>query len=183
MIKFISIDTSLRNTGVAIGRTNGTDVSIDKIYLHETQKSTNKQVRASSDTIDRCRSTYNFVDSVIKEEDPAVIFVETPSGSQSASGMKSYGVTCQLIGSINPPPIEVTPDEVKKASIGRKNASKRQIIEWAYNKYSKLSWLTKKQKGVVSLIDKNEHMADAIAIVYAGIKTNQFQQLLTLLMR
>ncbi len=177
-MKFISIDSSLANTGVAIGEINPKGLVImDKILLHETKKSNIKQVRASSDTIERTRSTHNFLHSLITSVKPDFIFAETPSGSQSAAGMKSYGATCQLIGSFNPPAIEVTPQEVKMASVGHKKASKDEMIKWAYGKYPNLEWFFHAGK----LQNKNEHMADGIAIVYAGIETMEFKRVFSVM--
>lgn len=174
-MKFLSIDSSLSNTGIAAGEIYD-KIIVQHIYLIQTEKTKNKKVRASSDTIARCRTTYDGVHNIIQKFKPDVIFAETPSGSQSASGMKSYGSTCQLIASISPPPIEVTPDEVKKASVGRKDASKKEIIDWAYNLYPALKW--RFYKG--NLQAKNEHMADAIAAIFAGIKTDEFKRLMSI---
>lgn len=184
-ISFVSIDSSLSNTGIAIGQIainhNDVKILVDAIFLHETVKTTNKQIRASSDSIQRCRSTHEFVHGVLNKLKPNIVFAETPSGSQSANGMKSYGVTCQLLGSITPPPIEVTPIELKKATVGRKSASKTDIINWAYNKYPMLKWQIN-QTGINKgkLKNKNEHMADAIGVVYAGILTNEFKRMIKL---
>ena len=174
-MKFISIDSSLANTGIAVGSIKSDGLIVmSKIMLLETEKTKNKQVRASSDTIARCKQTYLFIQKAIKDHYPTVIFVETPSGSQSASGMKSYGATCQLIASCDPSPIEVTPNEVKMASVGSKTASKKDMINWAHSKYPNLQW-DKNKDG--TLKNKNEHMADAIAIVYAGMKTADFNRM------
>jgi Holliday junction resolvasome RuvABC endonuclease subunit len=171
-MKFISIDSSLANTGLAIGNIGPTGViTVSRIWLTETKKSQNKQVRASSDTIARCRQTYRFVKAIIDQTKPGVIFMETPSGSQSSAGMKSYGSTCMLIGALDPPPIEVTPNEVKMASVGKSTASKADMIDWAHNLYPNVQW-DKNKDG--SLKNKNEHMADAIAIAYAAAKTDTF---------
>jgi Holliday junction resolvasome RuvABC endonuclease subunit len=172
-MKFLSIDSSLANTGAAIGIIEkDKSVTVKGISLHETKKTSNKQIRASSDTIQRGRSTFKFILAAIQYWQPDFIFVETPSGSQSSAGMKSYGMTCQLIAGLDPKPIEVTPDEVKKASVGNKTASKKEMMEWAYNLFPDLEWDMNKSTG--QLKNKNEHMADAIAIVYAGIKTDDF---------
>lgn len=174
-MKFISIDSSLANTGIAIGTINSKgEPEVGQIKLHTTEKSKNKQIRASSDTINRCRSTHKFIQSIIDIIQPDFIFMETPSGSQSAAGMKSYGATCQLIASLNPRPIEVTPNEVKMASVGKKTASKRDMIDWAHDKFPDLSWFI--NKSTKELQNKNEHMADAIAIIYAGIETDDFDR-------
>lgn len=172
-MRFISIDSSLRNTGIALGSINKEgNVHIHDIHLHSTEKTKNKQVRASSDLIESCRSTHRFIEMFVFKYNPDFIFIETPSGSQSASGMKSYGATCQLIGALDPIPIEVTPNEVKMASVNKKTASKAEMIDWAYNKFSGLQWL----KSGDRLLKKNEHLADAIAVAFAGIKTNEFQR-------
>ena len=178
-MKYLAIDSSLAHTGIAIGEINldGT-FTVEVIDLQETEKTKQKkQVRASSDTIRRCRETFEFVQGYIRNIKPAIIFVETPSGSQSASGMKSYGVTCQLIASLYPEPIQVTPDEVKMASVGSKTASKRAMINWAHDKYPTLTWIWRTIKGQRNLQDNNEHMADAIGIVHAGVQTEEFKKL------
>lgn len=175
MIKFIAIDSSLANTGVAVGNiTNGKTITVKNISLVETKKSKHKQVRASSDTIARGKLTYEFVKEIIDREKPMIIFVETPSGSQTSSAMKSYGMTCQLIACLSPAPLEVTPHEVKMASVGKKTASKDEMMQWAHDLYPELQWDTNKDG---TLKNKNEHMADAIAIAYAGIKTPDFSRI------
>jgi Holliday junction resolvasome RuvABC endonuclease subunit len=171
--KFIAIDSSLANTGIAIGEIDqNRNVKVHAIGLNETIKSKNKQIRASSDTISRGRQTHTFIHSLLESVQPDFVFVETPSGSQSSAGMKSYGMTCQLIAGLDPKPIEVTPDEVKKASVGKKTASKKEMMDWAYGLFPDLEWFVNKSTG--KLQNKNEHMADGIAIVYAGIKTDDF---------
>jgi Holliday junction resolvasome RuvABC endonuclease subunit len=178
MIKFISIDSSLANTGIAVGKIDPVmRISIDSVHLQATEKTKNKQVRASSDTIARCRITHKFISDLIHAEKPKLIFVETPSGSQSSAGMKSYGATCMLIATLNPAPIEVNPIEVKLASVGSKTASKEAMIAWALGLYPHLNWYWHAGKPQA----KNEHLADAIAIVHAGIKTQEFNRIFTLL--
>lgn len=170
-MRFISIDSSLSNTGVAVGQIKNLDhIDIEYIKLHKTKKSKSKQIRASSDVISRCRSTWEFLSDIIKEHDPHFIFIETPSGSQNASGMKSYGVTCQLIACLEPRAMEVTPMEVKVATVGHQKASKEEMIEWAYKRYSDLQWTFHNGK----LKNDNEHMADAICVAYAAIATTDF---------
>lgn len=179
-IRFVSIDPALTHTGIVWGEiVNGT-ITMKNMLLIETEKTKNKQVRASSDTIDRCRQTYNLLIDVIDNVKPQVIFVETPSGSQSSDGMKSYGAVCQLIATLKPIPIEVTPTEVKIATVGNKTATKLEMIKWAYNNFQ-LNWF-KSSKGYEmpdgkTLAHKNEHIADACAIAVAGMKTRQYNQL------
>lgn len=177
-MRFLAIDSSLRHTGIAVGTIDKDDnITVDFIRLNTTEKTTSKQVRASSDAIDACRSNFKFLQGIIKEYKPQIIFAETPSGSQSSSGMKSYGATCQLIASLEPDAIEVTPHEVKMSTVGSKTASKRAMIDWAYERYPDLEWTWHEGR----IKNDNEHMADAICIVYAGIKTRMYNQLKALI--
>lgn len=177
-MKFIAIDSSLAHTGIAYGSITLEDtVVVVGTKLIETKKTKNKQVRASSDTIERCRATIDAIHKGISEWQPKVIFVETPSGSQNASGMKSYGTTCAIIACIKPPAIEVTPHEVKMCSVGNKKASKKDMIEWANKKYPEAGWYFHGGK----LQNKNEHIADAIAVAHAGVKTNEYIRLVNLI--
>lgn len=177
-IRIMSIDSSLANTGVAIGYYFNGEIEITSIDLTETVKDKSKMIRASSDTIIRCRQTYNFVMNIYNEFQPQIVFAETPSGSQNSSAMKSYGATCQLIATFPIPPIEVNPREVKLLSVGNDKATKKEMIEWASKLYPNLKWDRNKNG---SLKNKNEHMADAIAIAISGIQTPQFKQLISLM--
>jgi Holliday junction resolvasome RuvABC endonuclease subunit len=177
-MKFLAIDSSLRHTGIAVGNIDKDDnIKVELIDLHHTEKSNNKQVRASSDAIDACRLNFKYLQDVINTHKPQIIFAETPSGSQSSSGMKSYGATCQLIASLVPEAIEVTPNEVKMSTVGNKKASKRDMIDWANGKHPDVQWTYHGGR----IKNDNEHMADAICIVYAGIKTRMYNQLKALL--
>jgi hypothetical protein len=51
------------------------------------------------------------------------------------------------------------------------------MIEWAVAKHPDAPWLRRGGK----LIAKNEHLADAVASIYAGLKTAQFASVLQML--
>lgn len=172
--RFLSIDASFSNVGVAIGYllSDGT-IDVKEIYLCTTEKSSVKTVRASSDTIRRCKESYTFLHKLLADWEPNVVFAETPIGSQSANAMKSYGVTCMLLASTTPPAIEVSPTEVKIAATGKKAASKREMIDWATTRYPKVSWDVYRNK----ITNKNEHPADAIAVAHAGVQTSEYERL------
>lgn len=176
-MKVIGIDPSLANTCIVVGEISESGFSPTYYKLVQTSKSTIKQIRASSDLITRCRILLDGVSGVLKEENPVMVFVETPSGSQSADGMKNYGISCCLVATIAPHPIEVTPHEVKMASVGHKSASKREMIDWAHEKYPTLDWAMHNGK----VQNKMEHLADALAVIHAGVKTSNFSQLQALM--
>jgi len=176
-MRIVSVDPSLSNTCLTVADLeDGVLTVLDSVTI-ETSKATNKQVRASSDLISRCRALHVECQEFLNKYNPVLVFIETPSGSQSASGMKSYGVSCFIAATIQPQPIEVTPHEVKMASVGKKTASKKEMIEWAFNKHPEAPWVI---RGGFPLM-KQEHMADSIAVVYAGITTGDFERALSLL--
>lgn len=177
------IDPSLRNLGLAEGiyDTDAEALEMIGIELQETESEAGKTVRKSSDDL-RCAGL--LTSAVHRFIAPcAVVFAEIPSGSQSARGSFSNGICLGVLASIGNVGgyrgrlIQVNPYEVKRAAVGSKNASKEEMIHWAHERWPKLPWLTKKQKGVVSLIAKNEHMADACAAINAGIQTDEFRNL------
>jgi len=95
--------------------------------------------------------------------------------------MASYGVCIGILASMKKPLIQVTPNEVKLAAVGKKTATKEQMIEWAINKYPTAPWLTRKFKGQITHVKSNEHLADATAAIHAGVKTDEFKRMLVLL--
>jgi Holliday junction resolvasome RuvABC endonuclease subunit len=172
-MRVLSIDPSLRNTCLVYSEVEDGGIRIIDSITIETEKSKQKQVRASSDLIQRCDVLHRGVQEYIEKWNPEIIFVETPSGSQSASGMKNYGVSCYMISTLRPRAIEVTPTEVKKATVGTKTASKHEMIAWAFEKHPEAPWTLRNEFPLA----KQEHMADAIAIIYAGMKTPAFDWL------
>jgi hypothetical protein len=71
--------------------------------------------------------------------------------------------------------IEVTPAEVKLAGFGIRTATKQEMIAWATDKHPEANWKMRMLKGKKVLTSDNEHMADATAAIYAGMKTEQFK--------
>ena len=99
--------------------------------------------------------------------------------------MASYGICVGVLGALRIsgiPFFEVTPTEVKLASFGTKTATKEQMIQWATKKHPEAPWPTYKRAGEVLVSEsKAEHMADATAAIYAGVKSQPFQQLIRLM--
>lgn len=145
---------------------------IDSLLI-ETVKSTQKQVRVSSDTISRCRDLISGTSNFLDGKGRYIIAGETPSGSKNSAAMKGYGISCFLLALYGA--LEVTPDEVKKATVGSGTASKEQMIAWAMEKHPEAPWKITKSTGKPAL--KMEHMADAIGVIYAAMKLPEFKRL------
>ncbi|MGZ8172973.1 MAG: hypothetical protein ACXWT0_03795 [Methylobacter sp.] len=134
---------------------------------------TKKQVRKNSDDLRRFRWLHDELHKVIK--DCHIVTVEMPVGSQSARAMASYGGCVGVLASVSKPMIEVTPIEVKMAGAGIKTATKQEMIEWALAAHPEVNWKTRKLKGKSVITNDNEHLADALATIYAAVKTEQFR--------
>ena len=194
-IKFAALDPSMSNLGIALGTYylgevapnlgGGTTITdgyeVTGIQLIQTFPSKEKKVRKSALDYERCRQLYIGMAAVLNDWMPTICFAEMPTGSQSASGMKSYGISLMLLGTIGVPVIQVTPAEVKVAAVMSKNASKDTMIKWAMEKWPDLPWLKRTIKGETKRLNKNEHMADACAAVEAGVRTDQWNQLVSVL--
>lgn len=155
------------------------EITIRDMHLIKTEKQAGKGYRVSSDNLRRARE----ISTALKQyyPDNYLIFSEIPQGSQSAKACTALGIAVGIVASGPLPIVEVTAFEVKKEAVGKKTASKKEMIDWATNLHPEASWLTKKQKGDISFINDNEHLADAVGVIHAGIKTAQFQQVLSML--
>jgi len=181
-IKIVGIDPSLRNFGVVRATINPDSlvVSIESVRLIQPSenKTAKKQVRKNSDDLRRARWLQsNMIEAC---RDCAFALVEMPVGSQSARAMASYGIVTGVLSSCPIPIIEVTPTEVKLAGAGHKTASKQEMIDWAVDKHPEAKWLRRKLKSEMVLMGGNEHIADALAAIYAGINSEQFKTALAM---
>ena len=178
-------DPSLRHWGLSKGvyDTVTQKVTLSEVLVTEPDLPKGKQVRQNSLDLEAAKQ---LCEGALKASHGAqAIFIEVPVGSQSSRAMASYGICVGIIGSLRAtgiPVFEVTPSEVKLAGPGKVTASKLEMIQWAVDKHPEANWPTYVRKGV-RLINTSaaEHQADATAAIYAGIASNTFQQLLTLL--
>lgn len=182
-MRVVGFDPSLRNWGIAKGIfIPGTvpQLRIEEVDVINPELPTGKQVRQNSLDLESAKQLCAAALSAAK--DAQAIFVEVPVGSQSARAMASYGICVGVLGALRAtgiPFFEVTPTEVKMVSVGRKTATKLEMIQWAIERHPEANWPTYKQNGVVKVSEaKAEHMADATAAIYAGLSCNSFQQLL-----
>lgn len=185
VIRVVGQDPSLNNWGLAAGFLNLKTMSltIDTLDVTQPVKLEGKQVRQNSTDVDVARQLFEGARTVCK--DAQMGFVEVPVGSKSARAMASYGICAGVLGSLRAtgiPFFEVTPTEVKLAAAGKKTATKSEMIAWALAQHPEAPWPMRKMKGVMVPIEgQAEHMADAIAAIYAGINTAEFQRVASFL--
>lgn len=178
--KVVGFDPSLRNWGISKGTLSPDGLQIHEVDLINPALSTGKQVRQNSLDLESAKQL--CAGALAAAEGADAIFVEVPVGSQSARAMASYGICVGILGALRAtgiPFFEVTPNEVKLTTVGKKTATKQEMIEWAMNAHPEANWPTYNRLGKLQVSEaKAEHMADATAAIYAGIATNEFQQLL-----
>ena len=182
LLKVLGFDPSLNNWGIASGTydTVTKTLSIDTLGVINPVFTDNKQVRQNSKDLERARQlAAGAIEAAVGF---TCIFVEVPVGSQSARAMASYGICVGVLGALRAqgiPFFEVSPTEVKMATIGKKTASKTDIINRAVALHPQANWPRMMRKGVHSIsVAKAEHMADAIGAIEAGIHTEQFKIML-----
>ncbi len=176
LIRILGQDPAFSNYGLAM-----VDVDVETKELHpvwidlvETKKTTAKSVRVSSDKLHRGRQ---ISEAVRKAESHCnLIAAEIPSGAQSASAANALGIALGIVCGHTRPLIEVTAAEAKKVATGYSDASKGDMVAWAYEQWPDLNWAKGRSKDMPEgLANKNEHMADALAIVKAATNTATFE--------
>jgi Holliday junction resolvasome RuvABC endonuclease subunit len=174
-IKLVGFDPAVRNLGIAWAtyNTDTGELDVEKLRLVKTENQAGKTVRKSSDDMRRGRILHEAMTDCCRTA--AIAIAEIPEGTQSARGAMSNGICIGVLVGCPIPLIEVAPNDTKLAAVGIKTATKGEMIAWAVAKYPDLNWLRQKRKGVMELINDNEHLADAIGVLHAGVKTAEFK--------
>lgn len=179
----LGLDGSLQNFGIAVGTIDlGKKelVSIEDLVLSKTVKSNDKKVKRADDDFGRFVQHIGAVRDLAAKHNVKYIFGEIPSGAQDARAAFAFGgVTAILAGfSHDYPTITVTPQQVKLAATGIKHADKEDIIAAMYDRFPHAPWIRSKKPNAMNIHDgdgtyltnANEHLADSIACVLAGLK-------------
>jgi hypothetical protein len=160
-------------------------LSVPVLSLAQPEDIKTKQTRQNSNDMYLAKVLYEHALTVARRS--KVIFVEVPVGSQSASGMKAYGMCVGILGALRAEGheiIEVTATEVKKFFTGDPNASKKQMIAQGVQDYPTANWPRYEKNGATfrkgDISNDAEHVADAIAAIHAGVNTPMFQNLMRL---
>jgi Holliday junction resolvasome RuvABC endonuclease subunit len=181
-IKVAGLDPSTSNFGVckALVDVSTLEVTVDDLILFQTENESKKGVIKTSDDLRRAREVTTFAREAIK--DCALVVSEIPLGSAAMynNAILNAGVMIGVLAGLDVPLIEVSPQDVKIAAVGHRGACKEEMIEWAVKTYPNAPWLMRKLKGKLYPVAKNEHLADAVATVLAGVKTAQFRQALAM---
>lgn len=176
-LNIVGVDPSLRNLGIVIAELDTSNMTFEVVDMRllksEDNATKQKTVRKNSDDLRRATILQKGLIEACK--DASFAFVEIPVGSQSARAMASYGICIGVLSSCPIPMIQVTPTEVKLAGTNIKSATKEEMIDAAVKDYPYAPWMKRKIKGQTELLAANEHLADALFAIKAGIATEQFK--------
>lgn len=177
-IKVVGFDPSTSNWGIAKATVNidTLDFTIDDLLLQKTESEVKKGVRKDSDDLRRAQEVRAAM--LLACHGHAIAISEIPfmnPGSYASANFNS-GLVTGVLASCPIPLIQVFPREVKEAAVGAKNAAKEEIMEWAYEKFPGAPWITVKRGGKQVPTKANEHLADAVASINAGLRSDQFAQ-------
>lgn len=191
-IKVVGLDVALTHTGIAKGLydTDTGAFSIEQVTMvvTENQRGKAKIVRQNSDDLRRCQEIFGAL--VLHCRGAEAVFSEVPTGAQSARAALSFGMVIGLLSGLTAMPgfsasfIQVLPQEVKLAIPGgSKTTSKEEIVHWAAETWPGAGWKQDAKgkfliPGLGKLTADNEHMADAVAAINAGVRTPEFRNLL-----
>ena len=174
-IKVLGVDMAFENMGLAFAEVDvfTHEIAVVELRLVKTEARSGKQVRKSSDDLRRAKELMAALVEASSRVDLAM--AEVPGGSQSARAAKTLGIATGVLAACRAPLVEVSPEEVKLAAVGKKTASKEEMRQWAYERHPEANWLTRKLKGQFVPLSDNEHLADAVAAIHAGVLTEQFR--------
>ena len=143
------------------------DETIEPLYigLVSTKKQKSKPHDLSNDLL-CAKKLYKELNYIIKKYNVEAVAAEIPGGSQSSRASFSFGCAIALIASTDLPIIEVKASEAKLALTQDKNASKKDMINKAYEMYPELNWILYGKR----LVNANEHIADALGVLLAGLE-------------
>lgn len=190
IITMLGIDPSLTHTGWAVVQVD--TVALQIVNLVDmgtivTAPSKVKNVRKSSDDVARARAIATKLAAVIQQHGIKVGTCEVPSGGQSASAAKAFGIAIGILASLPIPLIEMSPREVKMATAGTAIADKEDMVRWAFDLTTRIGGVDLWEVGPKNdwemkvgnkyVLKHQEHQADAICGTHAALRSTQFQQL------
>lgn len=110
------------------------------------------------------------------ESDRLIVFAEMPStGAKNHNAAKGLAYALALVSCVTKPLVQLQPLAVKKAFLGDPQATKDEMINEAISRHPDLNWPANKQGKPLGYC---EHAADALAVLYAGLATEQFERIL-----
>lgn len=191
-ITVLGLDPGLGKTGYAIAEADTATQTISRVVAIgtlETEKSKLRTVRKTSDDLRRAKEHAAALQQVLAQAQIDLIATEMVTTTPYTYPTFSFGVMIGILASLHHPIIEVLPYEAKAAATGNNKASKREVISWALGlpMLSTVNWPITRRANNLKLSFRGanvakiaEHPADALAVIQAGLRTEQLRLALSL---
>lgn len=182
-IRMVGFDPSMSNFGIAQVRVDldSLEVEILDLILCKTEGESKKGVIKASDDLRRAREVYKAMMSGVVGSNIAITEIPLGNAAMYNNAILSAGMMVGILAACPIPLIQVFPKDVKIAAVGHQHACKEEMIDWALARYPSAPWRMRKLKGKMIPVADNEHLADAVATVHAGLLTGQMQQALAMM--
>lgn len=187
-IRVAGIDPSMSNFGIAIAEI---DVETNAIQLLDlklihTESDGSKTVIKTADNWRRAKELRaGMVEAVqgctVAMAEIPLMVTPHPKMNPGAASLANHnsGIAIGVIAGCPIPVVGVMPKDVKLASVGSIRADKKEMIDWAMALYPSAPWRMRKLRGEMVPLADNEHLADAVGVIHAGVQTAQFKSILT----
>lgn len=192
-ITVLGLDPGLATTGFALALVDPATGRIEDVLdvgTIETRRTQHRSVRKTSDDLRRAKEHVTCLRRILAGRIVDVVAAEMATTTPYTYPTFSFGVMTGILASLDQPIVEVLPYEVKAAATGNDRASKRDIIAWALDLPSSkpVIWPTSRRSNQLNLTYRGErvckaaeHPADALAVIQAALRTEQFRLALMLM--
>jgi crossover junction endodeoxyribonuclease RuvC len=169
----IGCDPGFGHLGAAVVELSPKHALVLALHHSSTEKSDKKRsVYASDDNLRRAQELSVSLENLIAAYHPVALCVEAMSFPRNASSAQKVGIAWGVIASLarqyGLPVLQQSPQAIKLAVCGRKDASKEDVQAALHTRYSNLTALDKTAKLTKTV---REHPYDALAAVVACLNS------------
>ena len=181
-IKIVGFDPSMSNWGICKATLDVATMAwtVDDLILVETESESKKGVIKQSDDLRRAKIVQEGMIEACSDASFAISEIPFCNPAGYAGANFNSGLVTGVLASCPIPLIQVFPSEVKQKATGIRSATKGEMIEWAMNRFPDAPWRMRTLKGKRVPTAANEHLADAVASINAGLDSTQLQQALAI---
>ena len=181
-IRIIGIDPSMSNWGMCKATLDVATMewTVDDLILIETESESKKGVIKQSDDLRRAKIVQAGMIEACEDASFAISEIPFCNPAGYAGANFNSGLVTGVLASCPIPLIQVFPAEVKQKATGIRSATKGEMIEAAMKRFPDAPWKMRKLKGKLVPVASNEHLADAVWSINAGLDSQQLQQALAI---
>lgn len=181
-IKIVGFAPSMSNWGICKATLDVATLTwtVDDLILVETESESKKGVIKQSDDLRRAKIVQEGMIEACSDASFAISEIPFCNPAGYAGANFNSGLVTGVLASCPIPLIQVFPSEVKQKATGIRSATKGEMIEWAMNRFPDAPWRMRTLKGKRVPTAANEHLADAVASINAGLDSTQLQQALAI---